>query len=153
MTNGPLSALMTVPHSNEETKACAQLQTFPYPTTSKSFLNSNSYSVRTTLLAQTLSFKSKTDKQKTWNFPLLCGMPRPSPTILAMVIWEVHTIHALNFSSYDQHFQVSPLQCSNFWGIHPEAQPAQLSTPYVKVTKWNTYKKAMLSPPPRDAWL
>ena len=38
-----------------------QLQTFPYPTASKSFLYSNAFMVKSG--AQTLTFKSVTDKQ------------------------------------------------------------------------------------------
>jgi len=39
----------------------AQLQTFPYPTASKSFLYSNAFMVK--VGAQSLTFKSVTDKQ------------------------------------------------------------------------------------------
>jgi len=39
----------------------AQLQTFPYPTASKSFLYSNAFMAKSG--AQTLTFKSVTDKQ------------------------------------------------------------------------------------------
>jgi len=39
----------------------AQLQTFPYPTSSKSFLYSNAVMVKS--VAQTLMFKSVTDRQ------------------------------------------------------------------------------------------
>jgi len=40
----------------------AQLQTFPYPTASKSFLYSNAFMAKSG--AQTLTFKSVTDKQR-----------------------------------------------------------------------------------------
>ena len=49
---------------------CAQLQTFPYPTASKSFLYSNAFMVKSG--AQSLTFKSvtnrQTDKQKNSTF-------------------------------------------------------------------------------------
>jgi len=40
---------------------CAQLQTFPYPTVSKSFLYSDAFMAKSG--AQTLAFKSVTDRQ------------------------------------------------------------------------------------------
>ena len=44
----------------------AQLQTFPYPTASQSFLFSNVFLAKSS--AQTLTFKSVTDRQKTQRF-------------------------------------------------------------------------------------
>jgi len=40
---------------------CAQLQTFPYPTVSKSFLYANAFMAKSG--AQSLTFKSVTDRQ------------------------------------------------------------------------------------------
>ena len=54
---------MLSPIGNSLTKlnTCAQLQTFPYPTVSKSFLYSNAFVVKSG--AETLTLKSATDRQ------------------------------------------------------------------------------------------
>jgi len=68
----------------------AQLQTFPYPKVSKSFLYSNAFMAKSG--AQTLTFKSVTNKQtnKKLNFFGHPGGGRnPSPTKLGMVIEDL----------------------------------------------------------------
>ena len=52
---------MPIGNSLTKLNTGAQLQTFPYPTVSKSFLYSNAFMAKSG--AQTLTFKSVTDKQ------------------------------------------------------------------------------------------
>jgi len=75
----------------------AQLQTFPYPTASKSFLYSNAFVAKSN--AQTLTFKSVTDKQtdrQTDKKLNVFGRPgswwNPSPTKLGMVIEDLEHV-------------------------------------------------------------
>ena len=73
----------------------AQLQTFPYPTASKSFLYSNAFVAKSG--AQTLTFKSVTDKQTNIQKKLnVFGHPgggwNPSPTKLGMVIEDLEHV-------------------------------------------------------------
>jgi len=72
----------------------AQLQTFPYPTASKSFLYSNAFMAK--LGAQTLTFKSVTDKQtKKHNvFGHPGGGWNPRPTKLGIVIEDLEHVLA-----------------------------------------------------------
>jgi len=53
--------MSTVGSSLRKVNTGAQLQTFPYPTASKSFLYSSAYMAKTG--AQSLTFKSVTDRQ------------------------------------------------------------------------------------------
>jgi len=48
-------------HQSHEVEHGAQLQTFPYPTASKSFLYSNAFMAKSG--AESLTFKSVTDRQ------------------------------------------------------------------------------------------
>ena len=67
-----------------------KLQTFLYPTASKSFLTSNSSMAIT--CSWTLPFKSMTDKQtQIWNSFASGGVQKTSPTILSMM-----TVHLEN---------------------------------------------------------
>jgi len=63
-----LQHLVLSPIGNSLTKlnTGAQLQTFPYPTASKSFLYSNAFMAKSG--AKSLTFKSMTDRQKTQRF-------------------------------------------------------------------------------------
>jgi len=76
----------------------AQLQTFPYPTASKSFLYSNAFMAKSG--EQTLTFKSvtghkKSDGQTKINvFRHLGGGLNPSPTKLGMVIEDLEHVLA-----------------------------------------------------------
>ena len=74
----------------------AQLQTFPYPTASKSFLYANAFMAKSG--AQSLTFKSVTNKQtnkqtKKLNvFGCHGGERNPSPTNLGMVIEDLEHV-------------------------------------------------------------
>jgi len=74
----------------------AQLQTFPYPTASKSFLYSNAFMAKSN--AQTLTFKSVTDKQtdrqKTQPFWPPRRLVKSEPTKLGMVIEDLEHVFA-----------------------------------------------------------
>ena len=76
----------------------AQLQTFPCPTASKSFLYSNTFMAKSG--AQTLTFKSVTDRQTDRQTKKLnvFGHPggglNPSPTKLCMVIEDLEHVLA-----------------------------------------------------------
>jgi len=67
----------------------AQLQTFPYPTASKSFLYSKAFMAKSG--AQTVMLKSATNKQtnKTNSTFLVTPVAGDSPTKLGMVIEHV----------------------------------------------------------------
>jgi len=73
----------------------AQLQTFPYPTASKSFLYCNAFMAKS--VAQTLTFKRVTDKQTDKKLNVF-GHPgggcNPSPTKLGMVIEDLEHVLA-----------------------------------------------------------
>jgi len=78
----------------------AQLQTFPYPTVSKSFLYSNAFMAKSG--AQSLTFKSVTNRQTNKRTKKLnvFGYPggglNPSPTKLGRVIEDLeHVLAAL----------------------------------------------------------
>ena len=84
------------PPSVAETKlnAGAHLQTFPYPTTPRSFSYSNAFMAK--WRSQTLSFKkrdgqTKNKQKKHQTFSSPGGARNPSPTKLGMVIEEVRT--------------------------------------------------------------
>ena len=76
-------------------KVGAQLQTFSYPTISKSPQTSSSNAVWEKSLGKTSPFKSVTDrqtdthKQKTRHFSALVGVRSPSPTKLCTVTEDV----------------------------------------------------------------
>jgi len=80
----------------------AQLQTFPYPTASKSFLYANAFIAKCG--AQSLTFKSVTNKQtdkptnrqKSQRFDHPCGgeIRAPSPTKLGTVIEDLEHVLA-----------------------------------------------------------
>ena len=88
-----LRHLVLSPIGNSLTKlnTVAQLQTFPYPTASKSFLYSNAFMAKS--CAQALTFKSVTDKQtnrqKNSTFLATRRGCNPSPTKLGMVIEDL----------------------------------------------------------------
>jgi len=105
----------------------AQLQTFPYPMVSKSFLYSNAFMVKS--CAQTLMFKSVTDKatdrQKTLHFCRPSDGWNLSPTKLGLVI--EHLEHILDTSkTFGVWCVVLPLGgAENLW----ETCPPQLKPP------------------------
>jgi len=73
----------------------AQLQTFPYPTTSKSFIYSNTFTAKSG--AQTLTFKSVTDRQtdkKTQRFWPPRRRVKCEPTKHGMVIEDLEHVLA-----------------------------------------------------------
>jgi len=70
-------------------QACAQLQTFCYPTTSKTFRNSNSFTVSTNFAIQ--KHDRQTKNIKIVSYPQ-CANSKPQ--LLAMVMGEAHTIYA-----------------------------------------------------------
>jgi len=72
---------------------CAQLQTFPYSTISKPFLNSDIFMA--ILLAQHLPFISAKDKQKIQHFRPTGGVRNSSPTLLSLMI-KAAILNSLN---------------------------------------------------------
>jgi len=65
----------------------AQLETFPYPTASKSFLYSNAFMAKSG--AQSLTFKSVTDRETKNVFGRPSGGLNPTPTKLGMAIEDL----------------------------------------------------------------